>query len=107
MKALLLLSGGYNSVVAGFLMKKKGVGLLAIHFSYEPFTDNKAELKAKKLAEMLKVKKFFVAKAGNAFAELTKHCDHKLYFVLSKRLMYKVSEEVAKKEGCQILVTGE
>lgn len=107
MKALLLLSGGIDSPVAGFLMKKKNVELTAIHFSHEPFTDNQAELKARELAKKLDIKKLFVAKAGASFAELTKHCDHRLYFVLSKRLMYKVSEVIAKREGCNVLVTGE
>ncbi len=107
MKALLLLSGGFDSVVAGFLMKKKGLELLAIHFSHEPFTDNKAELKTKKLAAILNIQTLFVAKAGEAFGELTKSCNHKLYFVLSKRLMYKVADTIAKKEHCTFLITGE
>ncbi len=107
MNGLLLLSGGFDSVVAGFLMKERGVKLKAIHFSHEPITDNKAEIKSRELAKLLGIEKVFVIKAGNAFAELTRNCDHRLYFILSKRLMYKVSERLARQENCEVLITGE
>ena len=106
MKGLLLLSGGFDSVVAGFLLKDK-MDLIAIHFSHQPFTDEKAEQKAAALGKMLGVEKFLIAKAGNAFSELAKNCNQKLYFVLSKRMMYRVAEQIAKKEGCDALITGE
>lgn len=107
MKGMLLLSGGIDSPVAGFLLKEKNVKLLAVHFSYEPFTDNHAELKSKKAAELLGIKKFFVVRAGASFAKLADQCDHSLYFVLSKRLMYKLAEKLALQEACDFLITGE
>ena len=107
MKAMLLISGGYDSPVAGHVMQQKGVEIFAVHFSYEPFTDNAPELKARKAAEHLKFKKFTVINIGQEVQEIAGKCEHRLYFVLSKRLMMKKAEELAKKEGCEILITGE
>ena len=117
LSVVIMLSVGYSriylkrhhvvDVVAGFLMKRKNVELFAIHFSHEPFTDKKAEEKARKLAVLLGVKKFFVGRAGEVFAELARNAKHSLYFVLSKRMMYKVAEKIAEREHCTFLVTGE
>lgn len=105
-KALCLISGGYDSPVAAYLMKNK-FELAAVHFSIEPFTDNKPEIKTRKLCKILGIRKLYVVKAGRIFAELVKKCDHRYYYVLSKRLMYKIAEGIAKKEKCKYLVTGE
>ena len=105
-KVLCLISGGYDSPVAAYLLKDK-FEIIAVHFSIEPFTDNKPELKTKKLCKMLGINKLYVVKAGNIFAELVKKCDHRYYYVLSKRMMYRIAEKIAKKEKCKYLVTGE
>ena len=105
-KVLCLISGGYDSPVAAYLVKSR-FEPIAIHFSIEPFTDNKPELKTRKLCKILGIKKLFVIKAGSSFAELVKKCNHRYYYVLSKRLMYRIAEIIAKKENCLYLVTGE
>ncbi|MEW6295377.1 MAG: hypothetical protein AB1467_03735 [Candidatus Diapherotrites archaeon] len=107
LRALLLISGGFDSPVAGLLAAKKGLEIYCVHFSQVPFADNTAEEKAFKLAKLIKAKKFFVVEAGNAFAELSKKCDYKYYFILMKRLMLKVSEQLALKNSCSALITGE
>ncbi len=106
-KALLLLSGGIDSPVAGYLMAGRGLDVLAVHFSLEPITDDAAAVKSRRLAERLGLPRLFVVTVGPAFAEVAERCDKKLYFVLSKRLMVRVAEAIARREGCGYLVTGE
>lgn len=105
-KALCLISGGYDSPVAAHIMRNN-FDLTAIHFSIEPFTDNKPELKTKNLCRIIGIKKIYVVKAGKIFSELVNNCNHKYYYILSKRLMYRISEKIAKKEKCSCIVTGE
>ncbi len=106
-RALLLLSGGIDSPVAGHLMARRGLEVLAVHFSLEPITDDAAAVKSRRLAERLGISKLVVVTVGPAFAKIAKVCDLKLYFVLSKRLMVRIAEAIAKREGCAYLITGE
>ena len=105
-KALLLLSGGIDSPVAGHLMAGRGLDVLAVHFSLEPITDDAAAVKSRKLAEKLGLSRLFVVTVGAAFAEIANACDRRLYFVISKRLMVRIAEGIARREGCAYLVTG-
>ena len=106
-RALLLLSGGFDSPVAGRLLQEQGVELEAVHFSLEPFTDASGEEKARRLAEHLGLARLHVVAAGPLFSELTQRADQRLYFVLSKRLMARVAGEMAPKLGCDAIATGE
>lgn len=107
MKGLLLISGGFDSPVAGYLMQQKRVEIIAVHFSYEPFTDNGPEIKSRKASELLGFKKFVVVNIGKECEQIAKNCNHKFYFVLTKRLMLRKAEEIAKREKCDFLITGE
>mgnify|MGYP001615065890 CR=1 FL=1 len=107
MRGLLLLSGGFDSPVAGYLLQKQGVEILAVHFSSKLVTDEESEKKSRKLAEQLDFKKILVFDISSQLIKFSKECNHKLYFVLMKRLMYKIAEKIAKKEKCDFLVTGE
>lgn len=106
-KGLLLLSGGFDSPVAGHLMKTRGLDLVALHISYEPVTDDASVHKAVRLARHAGIPKVFVVRAGDAFKEVVKHCRHKLYFVITKRLMMRVASAIATREACDYLITGE
>src|SRR3989338_2774278 len=107
MKGLLLLSGGIDSPVAAYMMKQLDVDLSAVHFSIEPITDNNPELKCRRISEKLGIKKLHVINVAKEYQEIATKCTHKHYFVLTKRLMYKIAEKIAKKEKCDFLVTGE
>ncbi len=106
-RALLLLSGGIDSPVAGHLMAQRGLRLDAVHFSLEPITDDTAAVKSRKLAAILGLRGMYVAVVGTAFAEVADRCDRRLYFVLTKRLMVRCAEALARREGHRFLVTGE
>ena len=107
MKGLLLLSGGFDSPVAGQVMKKAGVTIVALHFSNEPFVGKEPEAKARELAQKLQFEKFLSVDLSSGFAAIAQKCTRKYYFVLSKRLMFRKAETIAKKEGCSFLITGE
>ena len=106
-KALLLLSGGFDSPVAGHMMQKQGLELSAVHFSSKLVTDAESEEKSRKLAEFLGIKKLFVIDLSKELITISKTCEHRYYFVLMKRLMYRIAEKIAKKERCKFLITGE
>ena len=126
-KALLLISGGIDSPVAGYLMQKQNYELIALHFSLEPFTDNTPELKSKKVSKHLGIKKFITITNGAQQAILTKKCEHRFYYILQRRLFLKTAEIIAKadpkyiakketreklrnifgKEGCKYMITGD
>lgn len=107
MKGLLLLSGGIDSPVAGYRMQQLGVDLIAVHFSSEPFTTNEAERKSCVLAEKLGIPTLYVVLHGSCYSLLVKHCTHKYYYILMRRLMLRTAEALAQQEQCDFLVTGE
>jgi thiamine biosynthesis protein ThiI len=106
-KALLLLSGGIDSPVAGWTMKRKGIEVVAVHFSAEPISDRQPEGKSRKLAKKLGFGRLFVVNISRLLKEISEKCEKKYYFVISKRVMMRIAEKIAKKEGCSFLITGE
>lgn len=107
MKVLLLLSGGIDSPVAARLLQENGHTVGAVHFSQEPFTDASPEEKARKITETLGLEALWISQAGERFGDITRTCDRRLYFVLSKRLMLRAAERIARKAGFDALATGE
>ncbi len=106
-KAVLLLSGGFDSPVAGHLMARQGFDLAAAHFSLEPITDEGSSIKSRKLVEILGFPTLYVVRVGEAFAEVAHACHRRFYFVLTKRLMVRLADALADREGAEVLVTGE
>lgn len=104
---VLLLSGGFDSPVAGDLALANGRQLEAVHFSMEPFTDDASVRKARVLAHQLGIPRLTVIPIGDELAEFTRHCEHRHYFVLMKRLMMRIAEEFARRGDASFLVTGE
>lgn len=88
-------------------MKKKGAEIIALNFSQEPLTDAKETEKARKLADIIGCSKFTSIKIGKQLAEIVKKCEHKFYYIIQRRLMLRIAEKIAEKEGCNYLVTGD
>ncbi len=106
-KALLLISGGIDSPVAGKLAQEKGYTLSAIHFSQEPFTDATPKLKSIALCKLLGLKEMIVVNSGEEFKEIADNSYREYYFILIKRFMMRVAENYATENGFDYLITGE
>ncbi len=108
---LLLLSGGIDSPVAGFQMAKRGMTLEALHFHSFPYTSEKAKQKVLKLAKILSEYvgniKIHVVKFTKVQEEIHKHCDGDYMITLMRRIMMRVAEKIAVKNGLKAIVTGE
>jgi thiamine biosynthesis protein ThiI len=106
-KGILLLSGGFDSPVAGHSMSRQGLDLIAAHFSLEPITDDSAAVKARTLCRILGIPSLYVVRVGEAFAEVAHLANRRFYFVLTKRLMVRLADAIGDWESADVLVTGE
>ena len=88
-------------------MARQGFDLVAAHFSLEPITDAGSTVKSRKLVEILGFPTLYVVRVGEAFAEVAHACHRRFYFVLTKRLMVRLADAIADREGAEVLVTGE
>jgi len=110
-KAMLLLSGGIDSPVAGWLAMRKGVELEAVHFHSYPFTSERAKEKVIELAQQLasytdSVKLHLVPFTDVQTAIHGVYKDN-LLVTLIRRAMYRIAEKIADHNGAEALVTGE
>jgi thiamine biosynthesis protein ThiI len=107
----LLISGGIDSPVAGFMMAKRGLELTAVHFASPPFTNERACEKAERLIGILSEYcgsiKFYTVILTNLQKTIKKTCPDELFTIISRRIMNKISEKIALKESCSCLITGE
>jgi tRNA uracil 4-sulfurtransferase len=110
-RVMLLLSGGIDSPVAGYLALKRGAELHAIHFHSYPFTSERAKQKVIDLAQTLTRYggriKLHVVPFTEIQTEINKHCFESYSITVMRRIMLRISEEVAKRNGALALVTGE
>lgn len=110
-RVLLLLSGGIDSPVAGYLALKRGVELHTIHFHSYPFTSDRAKQKVLDLAQ--KLTRFggrirvYVASLTEIQTEIRKHCYDNYSITIMRRMMFRIAEEIAKQHNIKALVTGE
>ncbi|MCR2045543.1 tRNA uracil 4-sulfurtransferase ThiI [Anaerosalibacter massiliensis] len=110
-EGLLLLSGGIDSPVAGFMMAKRGVKLNAIHFHSYPFTSERAEEKVKNLATIMTRYcgniLFYSINILDIQKEINAKCPEDEMTILSRRFMMRISEKIAEKKNINALITGE
>lgn len=110
-KGLLLLSGGIDSPVAGFLMAKRGVEISGIHFHSYPFTSERAEEKVKNLAKILTLytgrMKLYSVNILEIQKELNAKCPGDEMTILSRRFMMRIAEKVSLDNNIDALITGE
>jgi len=110
-KALLLLSGGIDSPVAGYMMTKRGIQLEAIHFESFPYTSERAREKVFELARELSpyagTFTLHVVSLTHIQEELVKNCEEDYFTLLLRRYMMAIADKIAKRTGCGALITGE
>ncbi len=110
-KGLLLLSGGIDSPVAGYMMAKRGVKIEALHFESFPYTSERAREKVLELASILAEYagevKVHIVSLTHIQEELVKNCEEDYFTLLLRRYMMTIAERVAKMRGCSALITGE
>lgn len=110
-KAAILISGGLDSPVAAWMMAKRGVELIAIHFASPPYTSQRAEQKVHSL--LRQVAKYsgrimlFVVPFTEIQELIKDNCPEEVFTLIMRRMMMRISQEIAVKEGCQALITGE
>ncbi len=110
-RGLLLLSGGIDSPVAGFMMAKRGVEIEALHFESFPYTSERAREKVLELARILTdytgKMKVHIISLTKIQEELKNHCDEDYFTLLLRRYMMHLAERVANKFNCKAVITGE
>lgn len=111
-KALLMLSGGIDSPVAGYLTLKRGVDIECIHYASPPYTSDYAKEKVLDLVDVLKnythgrIKVHIVPFTDLQLA-IYEHSDESYAMTVMRRMMYRIAEGVAKNNHCLAIVNGE
>lgn len=110
-KAMLLLSGGIDSPVAGYMIAKRGVVLEATYFHAPPYTSERAKQKvvdlAKKVAKYSGPIKLNVVNFTDPQLYIYETCPHEELTIIMRRYMMRIAEHFAKESGCLGLITGE
>ncbi len=110
-RAVVLLSGGIDSPVAGFLTMKRGVKAIFVHFHAHPYTDKASIDKVKRIVRILNKFQFSSKLYLIPFADVQKQIllkvSARLRVIFYRRLMMKIAEVIAKKEKALALVTGD
>lgn len=110
-KAMLLLSGGIDSPVAGYMISKRGVKIDAVYFHAPPYTSERAKQKVVDLAKL--VSRFsgpihlHVINFTDIQLAIYEKCPHEELTIIMRRYMMKIAEIIAKETDCLGLITGE
>ena len=109
--AVTLLSGGIDSPVSTYMMAKRGLRLIPVHFFSFPYTSELAKEKVIDLAKLL------TAWCGRLFVEIVPFthiqeeirakCPEEYFTIIMRRMMMRIADEIGKKNGCGALITGE
>ena len=110
-RAMLLLSGGIDSPVAGYMIAKRGVTIEAVYFHAPPYTSERAKQKVVDLArEVSRYSgpiKLHVVNFTDIQLAIYDKCPHEELTIIMRRYMMRIAEELAVKDNCQGLITGE
>lgn len=110
-KAMLLLSGGIDSPVAGYMISKRGVRLEAVYFHAPPFTSDRAKQKVIDLANIVSkyssTIKLHIINFSDIQTYIYETCPHDELTIIMRRIMMNIAERIAKYDNCQALITGE
>jgi len=110
-KGLLLVSGGIDSPVAGFMLARRGVEIDAVHFFSPPYTGPKAK---EKVIDLCKIVSQYSQKINlyminftEAQLQIRDNCPKEQMVIIMRRIMMRIAERIANEKGCDALITGE
>ena len=110
-KGMLLLSGGIDSPVAGYMMASRGMPIDAVYFHSFPYTSEQAKQKVVDLAKI--VSRFsgrmnlYIVDFTKIQLDMVKNSPHDMLTIVMRRVMLQIAEQIAKKNDCKCLITGE
>ncbi len=109
--AALMVSGGIDSPVAGWMIAKRGLSLTAVHFASPPYTSESAERKVHDLLHKVAAYSgritLFVVPFTEIQEQIRDKCPEELFTIIMRRIMVLCSERIARAQGCGALITGE
>lgn len=112
-KVICLVSGGIDSPVSAWLLLRKGITPVFVYFDNSPFTDESTQQRAVEAVKKLKKHitandvKLYIVPHGNDLSDILKNCRRNLTCILCRRMMYRLAERIAMKEGAEAIATGE
>lgn len=110
-RAAVLISGGIDSPVAAYMMAKRGIELISIHFASPPYTSELAEMKVMDLLKKVAAYSGTITTYVVPFTEIQEairdFCPEEYFTLVMRRIMMKISDKIAKAQNCQALITGE
>ena len=110
-KGMLLLSGGIDSPVAGYMIAKRGMKIEGLHFHSYPYTNMQAREKVEELARILSTytggMTLNVVSVTHIQEAIHKHCPEEMMITLLRRFMMRIAERLCEKSGSQCIITGE
>jgi len=110
-RAMLLLSGGIDSPVAGYQIMRRGVHVQSVHFASPPYTSERAKEKvltlAKKVGEYEYGMRVHIVPFTKIQMEIHEKCEEGLGTVIMRRFMMRIADRLARENNCQALITGE
>ena len=110
-KAAIMISGGIDSPVAAYMMAKRGIQLIGIHFASPPYTSERAEQKVidlmEKVGRYAGNMKLHIVPFTRIQEEIQKHCPEEYFTIIMRRFMMRLAQWVARDADCGALITGE
>lgn len=110
-RAAILISGGIDSPVAAYMMAKRGIELVAIHFASPPYTSELAEMKVMDLLKKVSAYCGTITTYAVPFTEIQEairdYCPEEYFTLVMRRIMMKISNIIAENQNCRALITGE
>lgn len=110
-KGMLLLSGGIDSPVAGYMIAKRGMKIEGLHFHSYPYTNMQAREKVEELARILSTytggMTLNVVSVTHIQEAIHKNCPEEMMITLLRRFMMRIAERLCEKSGSQCIITGE
>ncbi|MGN0152232.1 MAG: tRNA uracil 4-sulfurtransferase ThiI [Wujia sp.] len=110
-RGMALLSGGIDSPVAAYMIAKRGVEIEAVYFHAPPYTSERAKQKVVELARLVAqyagVIKLHIVNFTDVQLAIYDNCPHDELTIIMKRIMYRMAQDLALKDDCQCIITGE